>query len=167
MTPILVCLMLLGVSTCGGQSLGNLLNSLLSGGPPSSSSQASAVRSATNLLCSLVESSTKINPCTTTPRPGQQTEQNCRFPFTFRGETYDACADWTFGGQPAGTRWCSTKVDWRGVHVKGSAALCSTPGPTSCPPPPGESPPPGCSLTFIQDQGGEIDCQEDEDCPYR
>ena len=37
----------------------------------------------------------------------------------------------------------------------------------SCPPPPGESPPPGCSLTFIQDQGGEIDCQEDEDCPYR
>ena len=38
---------------------------------------------------------------------------------------------------------------------------------TPCPPPPGESPPPGCSLTFIQDLGGQIDCQEDEDCPYR
>ena len=116
MSPILVCLMLLGVSTCGGQS-------------------------------------------------DQETEESCVFPFTFRGVTYSACADWTFGGQPAGTSWCSTKVDRRGVHVKGSYKFCSSP--TSCPPPPGESPPPGCSLTFIQDQGGEIDCQEDEDCPYR
>ena len=189
MSPLLLCCLLLLTSTCGGQTLGNVLEFLLSGGPRPSSSPGSAVRSAANLLCSIVETSSSINPCTTTTttRPDQGTEDDCRFPFTFRGVTYSSCADWTFGGQPAGTRWCSTRVDRRGGHVRGQYKFCRSPPPTSCPPPPGVSPPEGCrsppptscppppgvsppegcSRRLVQEQGGEIECQEDDDCPFR
>ena len=37
----------------------------------------------------------------------------------------------------------------------------------SCPPVPGGQATPGCDLTLIQDDYGQIDCQEDDDCPYR
>ena len=37
----------------------------------------------------------------------------------------------------------------------------------SCPPVPGGQATPGCDLTLIQDNYGQIDCQEDDDCPYR
>ena len=37
----------------------------------------------------------------------------------------------------------------------------------SCPPVPGGQATPGCGLTLIQDNYGQIDCQEDDDCPYR
>ena len=105
-----------------------------------------------------------------------QIEGPCQFPFIFEGETHHSCAQWIYGGEPAGTSWCSTRVDREGHHVNGFYRFCpSSPDygisyddyETPCPPPPGKSPPPGCSLTFIQDQGGQIDCQEDEDCPYR
>ena len=43
----------------------------------------------------------------------------CVFPFIFGGVTYKSCIEWTFGGQPEGTLWCSTKVDESGVHVSG------------------------------------------------
>jgi len=33
------------------------------------------------------------------------------FPFTYSGVTYNACTDWIYGGQAAGTTWCSTKVN--------------------------------------------------------
>merc|ERR1712183_607275 len=66
-----------------------------------------------------------ITPCTTTAGAA------CQFPFTFNGVTHSSCADWIYGGQPAGTTWCSTQVDSAGVHVngQGSYGFC----PSSCP----------------------------------
>merc|ERR1712079_958932 len=64
--------------------------------------------------------------CTTSSGPASG--QACVFPFTFSGVTYNACADWIYGGQPSGTTWCSTKVDASGVHVnnEGNYGFCST-----------------------------------------
>merc|ERR1712073_127810 len=62
---------------------------------------------------------------------GPAAGQTCVFPFTFNGVTHNSCADWIYGGQPAGTTWCSTKVDASGVHVNGQGhyGFC----PSSCP----------------------------------
>merc|ERR1719461_393917 len=62
---------------------------------------------------------------------GPATGQTCVFPFTFNGVTHNTCADWIYGGQPAGTRWCSTMVDSAGVHVNGQGhyGFC----PSTCP----------------------------------
>merc|ERR1712012_58192 len=53
--------------------------------------------------------------CTSGPAVGQ----TCVFPFTWNGVTHNTCADWIYGGQPAGTRWCSTQTDSAGNHVNG------------------------------------------------
>merc|ERR1712029_797653 len=42
---------------------------------------------------------------------GPAVGQTCVFPFTWNGVTHNTCADWIYGGQPAGTRWCSTQTD--------------------------------------------------------
>jgi len=57
---------------------------------------------------------------------GPAAGQACVFPFTFSGVTYNSCADWIYGGQAAGTTWCSTKVDSSGVHVnnEGNYGFC-------------------------------------------
>merc|ERR1712176_921823 len=64
--------------------------------------------------------------CVTTGGPAAGS--TCVFPFTYAGVTYNACADWIYGGQAAGTTWCSTKVDSSGVHVnnEGNYGFCST-----------------------------------------
>ena len=67
--------------------------------------------------------------CTTTGGPAAGS--NCVFPFTFSGTTYTGCAEWIYGGQPEGTRWCSTQVDpATGEHVnnQGNYGFC----PTTC-----------------------------------
>ena len=49
---------------------------------------------------------------------GPSSGMKCIFPFTWRGETYDACtreASTASNGDP----WCSTKVDDDGVHISG------------------------------------------------
>merc|ERR1719189_708424 len=50
---------------------------------------------------------------------------------TFYQVTHATCADWIYGGQPAGTRWCSTLVDSQGEHVNGAGnyGFC----PSTCP----------------------------------
>merc|ERR1711933_404219 len=83
--------------------------------------------------------STTTTTTTTTVAPssscvvssGPAAGQTCVFPFTFNGVTHNSCADWIYGGQPAGTTWCSTKVDASGVHVNGQGhyGFC----PSSCP----------------------------------
>ena len=66
--------------------------------------------------------------CEVTGNPGPL-QKGCQFPFIFRGRTYNSCADWTAGGQPAGTTWCSTKVDTNREHLKGFYMFCpSSPG---------------------------------------
>merc|ERR1712141_82946 len=62
---------------------------------------------------------------------GPASGQSCVFPFTFNGVTHSSCADWIYGGQPAGTTWCSTQVDSAGLHVNGQGfyGFC----PSSCP----------------------------------
>ena len=51
---------------------------------------------------------------------GPASGSTCVFPFTYSGVTYNACADWIYGGQAAGTTWCSTKVMMiiQGVPIK-------------------------------------------------
>merc|ERR1711999_44223 len=62
---------------------------------------------------------------------GPDTGSACIFPFTFNGVTYVSCAEWVYGGDNQGQKWCSTKVDASGVHVNGEgkygicAADCS------------------------------------------
>jgi len=83
--------------------------------------------------------STTTTTTTTTVAPssscvvssGPAAGQTCVFPFTFNGVTHNSCADWIYGGQPAGTTWCSTKVDASGVHVNGQGhyGFC----PSTCP----------------------------------
>merc|ERR1712183_308276 len=62
---------------------------------------------------------------------GPATGQTCVFPFTYNGVTHSSCADWIYGGEPAGTTWCSTQVDSAGLHVNGQGfyGFC----PSSCP----------------------------------
>jgi len=52
----------------------------------------------------------------------------CIFPFTFNGVTYVSCAEWVYGGEFQGQKWCSTKVDSSGVHVNGEGkyGICGT-----------------------------------------
>jgi len=45
--------------------------------------------------------------------------KQCVFPFTFYGVTYTGCAEWMYGGQYMGKRWCSTRTDSNGEHVDG------------------------------------------------
>ena len=47
------------------------------------------------------------------------------------------------------------------------AGVKNTDSEATCPALPGGEATPGCNLTLIQDNDGEIDCQEDDDCPYR
>ena len=37
----------------------------------------------------------------------------------------------------------------------------------TCPAIPGGEATPGCQLSLIQDNNGQIECQVDDDCPYR
>ena len=67
--------------------------------------------------------------CTTTGGPAAGSD--CIFPFTFSGTTYTGCAEWIYGGQPEGTKWCSTQVDpATGEHInnQGNYGFC----PTTC-----------------------------------
>merc|ERR1712232_894120 len=76
-------------------------------------------------------STTTTTSTTCVVSSGPASGQTCVFPFTFNGVTHSSCADWIYGGQPAGTTWCSTQVDSAGVHVNGQGfyGFC----PTSCP----------------------------------
>merc|ERR1712107_903304 len=59
---------------------------------------------------------------------GPDTGSQCIFPFTFNSVTYVSCADWVYGGEFQGEKWCSTKVDSSGVHVNGEGkyGICSS-----------------------------------------
>merc|ERR1719259_192326 len=50
---------------------------------------------------------------------GPDTGNTCKFPFTFNGRTYHACAPWIWGGEGEGKKWCSTKTDRFGNHING------------------------------------------------
>ena len=50
----------------------------------------------------------------------------CVFPFEFEGTTYHSCS-WEDG-----TRWCSTKVDENGQHLKGNWGNCESNCPMGC-----------------------------------
>merc|ERR1711970_1069364 len=88
--------------------------------------QVSTVDCNTCVCSSLGEQVCTTNTCTTsapastcTTVSGPDTGSQCVFPFTFSGSTYQSCADWTYGGENTGSKWCSTKVDSQGVHVNG------------------------------------------------
>jgi len=69
--------------------------------------------------------------CTAVSGPAKGRE--CVFPFSWGGQTYQACTPWTYGGEDQGKEWCSTKTDDQGGHVNGKGyygfcgADCSVP----------------------------------------
>jgi len=62
---------------------------------------------------------TAASSTTCTTNAGPAAGSACVFPFTFSGTTYVSCAEWIYGGEHQGDKWCSTKVDSQGVHVNG------------------------------------------------
>jgi len=55
--------------------------------------------------------------------PEAMTKDNvpCVFPFTYSGQTYEACTEADSDGKP----WCSTEVDDDGNHITGKDGLCN------------------------------------------
>ena len=51
----------------------------------------------------------KAEECVVMTDGGPAEGSPCVFPFNFGGETYEECIEWTYGGEYAGTMWCSTK----------------------------------------------------------
>ena len=51
---------------------------------------------------------------------GSQVNKKCKFPFIFRGTTYDTCISGSRRRQP----WCSTQLDADGAYVSGKWGYC-------------------------------------------
>ena len=47
-------------------------------------------------------------PCLTVA--GEDVGRHCIFPFTYAGVTHHSCADWEWGGDFTGQKWCATQV---------------------------------------------------------
>merc|ERR1719336_302602 len=73
--------------------------------------------STTSAATTTTTTSSPSSTCTTVSGPAAGSD--CVFPFTFSGTTYVSCAEWIYGGENQGSKWCSTKVDSQGVHVNG------------------------------------------------
>ena len=60
---------------------------------------------------------------------GKQPNNNCVFPFWFKGTVYETCIT-----VEDDTPWCSTEVDSNGHHVDGQWGYCGEgcPGTTEC-----------------------------------
>ena len=52
-----------------------------------------------------------------TPKKGTM----CVFPFKWKSQSFSGC---TTEGDPDGKKWCSTKTDTQGAHVKGNWGYC-------------------------------------------
>lgn len=48
---------------------------------------------------------------------------SCKFPFKFRGKTYNSCAPYMWKGDHYGKYWCSTKTDRFDNHVNGQGHI--------------------------------------------
>ena len=74
---------------------------------------------------STVRQTTRSSSCYTTD--GQQ----CIFPFTYKGKTYEGCTrDPGHSGRRGDYSWCATSVDSYGVAQRGSYSSCSSSCPT-------------------------------------
>jgi hypothetical protein len=107
----------------------------------------------------------------TGPAAGQQ----CVFPFTFRGQTFNQCT--LVGNNPGETEpWCSTAVNANGVHISGQGnwGFCSagcgattqapastTVGVRNCPPGNNNA---NCCTAASPCSTGEGDCDNDSHC---
>merc|ERR1711862_802111 len=88
-----------------------------SSGEPVCTNNPCTGSSTTSTTTTTTASTSSSTSCVTTSGPA--VGQTCVFPFTWNGVTHNTCADWIYGGQPAGTRWCSTQTDSAGNHVNG------------------------------------------------
>ena len=57
-----------------------------------------------------------------TARDSKLPNAPCVFPFTHEGVLYEGCAT---DPTDKTRRWCSTKTDENGIHVKGNYGFCS------------------------------------------
>ena len=57
---------------------------------------------------------------------GSHKNQECQFPFTFRGAVYDTCITGSKRRQP----WCATELDNSGTYITGKWGYCDT---SKCP----------------------------------
>merc|ERR1711945_5011 len=73
-----------------------------------SSTITSTTSTTTTTTTTTTESSSSSSSCLTVNGP--DTGSACIFPFTFNGVTYVSCAEWVYGGEFQGQKWCSTKV---------------------------------------------------------
>merc|ERR1712012_1298689 len=96
--------------------------------PSASSSSTTAAPTTTTTSTSTATAASTSCVTSSGPAAGQA----CVFPFTFSGVTYNSCADWIYGGQAAGTTWCSTKVDSSGVHVNNEGNYGFCPSDSAC-----------------------------------
>ena len=62
----------------------------------------------------------KISVCET--NGGDDANQQCVFPFSYEGVTYEHCT--SVGNN--GTQWCSTEVDENGEYVSGKWGSCGS-----------------------------------------
>merc|ERR1719273_2907926 len=106
---------------CGADGVPVCTSSVCGSSSTCTPGTVSTVDCNTCVCSSLGEQVCTTNTCTTsapastcTTVSGPDTGSQCVFPFTFSGSTYQSCADWTYGGENTGSKWCSTKVDSQG-----------------------------------------------------
>ena len=66
------------------------------------------------------------NNCKTISASGSQPNQECKFPFIFRGIEHNNCISGSKRTQP----WCPTELDANGAYKKGKWGYCDT---SNCP----------------------------------
>ena len=138
-----------GVPVCST----NQCSSTTTSSTTSTSSTTTASTTASTTTLSTTTTTTTSTTSTTTASSssstcltvnGPDTGSPCIFPFTFNSVTYVSCAEWVYGGEFQGQKWCSTKVlglkipcititylwqvDSAGVHVNGEGkyGICGT-----------------------------------------
>jgi len=104
-------------STCPSASSSSTTTTTTTTTTTSTTTAASVTTTTTTTTTAAPTTTTTTTTSTTTAAStscvtssGPAAGQACVFPFTFSGVTYNSCADWIYGGQAAGTTWCSTKV---------------------------------------------------------
>jgi len=108
-------------------------------------------------VCSSCPSSSPSS-CVASSGPGAGRE--CRFPFTWAGQTYTSCTPWLYGGAGQGSNWCSVATDVQGNHINGDGnfGYC----PASCSQATTVSDRPGPGISFVNQRSNLGDDRDND-----